>query len=191
MSSSRPAAARMATWALRAGVTAVLLAGVVVAGQIPFGKPSDKAVARLALRTVHTRLEVCRDRTAEELATLPTHMRQPRVCEGISPTYRLVLEVDGREVLTAEADAGGARGDRPLIVDEEVEVDPGYRQLRVSMAPVQTNAALDEASSAAWAEIPRYGLEQSVELTAGHITLVVLDQDANRLKIYSPSADKM
>ena len=173
--------------ALRTLVTAGLLAVVVVAGQIPFGQSTGEATLRLALRTVNTRLEVCRERTAEELEALPFHMRQPTACEGISPTYRVNAKLDGREVLSAQADPGGARGDRPLIVDQEVKVPPGVRRLEVSMTPIEA-AGLSQPAKQAFAEIPRYYLDREVTLTEDRITLVLLDQEDGQLKIYQPTS---
>ena len=180
--------ARWYVWPLRVLVTAAMLAIVVLAGQVPFGRASGEAVVRLALRSVNTQLEVCRERSEEELAALPVHMRRATVCEGVSPTYRLTLRVDGEHVLEAAADAGGVRGDRPLIVDQEVRTEPGRRRLQVEMVPLEL-PGLDAVSLEAWTDLPRYHLDQTVDLVADRITLVLLDQEDGQLKVYEPTGE--
>ncbi len=172
--------------AARVLVTASLLAAVVLAGQIPFGRSIGEATLRLSLRTVNTRLEVCRDRSPEELEALPFHMRQPTVCEGISPTYQVRATLDGYEVITVQADPGGVRGDRPLIVDQEVTIDPGVKRLEVSMTPIEPPGMAQTAQSA-FARIPRYFLDREVTLAKDRITLVLLDQEDGELKVYQPA----
>ena len=177
---------RLARQLAIAACTAALLGVVVVAGQIPLGRPSDNAVLRLSLRTVRTRVEVCRDRTEQELADLPAHMRQPEVCESFSPTYRLTVTADGEEIVDLTADAGGLRGDRPLIVSHELPVPPGRTRLEVSMLPIAVDD-LDEDAEQAFAGIPRYRLEQTVEMIPDRITLVLLDEEKGELVVYGDS----
>lgn len=159
--------------ALAAAFTLALLAIVAVLGQVPLGQPSGKAVLRVSLRTVHGNAEICRELSEAELEALPQHMRQPRVCDEIAPPYRLLVSVDGRQLLDEEVSPGGLRGDRPLIVDRQITVEPGTVRLRVSFAP-----ALDEPTRLALADaamdLASYDLDSEVELVAERIALVTV-----------------
>ncbi len=158
--------------------TALLFVIIAALGQIPFGQVPEEAYLRLALRTTEARVEICRDRTPEELEALPAHMRQPRVCDRHAIPYRLHVQLDGDTVLDRILEPRGARSDRPLVFDHQLAVDPGAATLAVSFAPdasASDGAAGDFAE--ALARTKRHQLEQPVELEAGRITLVRLDGD--------------
>ncbi len=158
--------------------TALLFAAVAVLGQIPFGEIPEEAYLRLSLRTTEARVEVCRDRTPEELAALPAHMRQPRACDRHAIPYRLHVRLDGETLLDQLLEPRGARSDRPLVFDRQIAVTPGSSTLAVSFAPAEV--AADGAGTelaAALAGVKGHQLEQSVQLKAGRILLVRLDGD--------------
>ncbi len=158
--------------------TALLFVAIAALGQIPFGQVPAEAYLRLALRTTEARVEICRDRTPEELEALPAHMRQPRACDRHAIPYRLHVQLDGDTVLDQILEPRGARSDRPLVFDHQLAVDPGAATLTVSFAPVQS--AVDGANgdlAEALARVKRHQLEQPVQLEAGRITLVRLDGD--------------
>ncbi len=162
----------------RAAFTAVLFGAVAVLGQIPFGETPREAYLRLALRTTGAQVEVCRDRTAEELEALPAHMRQPRACDRHAIPYRLQVRLGGETVLDEVLSPRGARSDRPLVFDRQVAVEPGSARLAVSFVPDES--AGDGAGAelaAALAQAGRHELDQTVQLEAGRITLVRLDGD--------------
>jgi hypothetical protein len=140
----------------------------------PLGAAPDTAAVRLALRTALAHVEVCRDRTAEELAALPAHMRQPRVCEDRRPDYRLELRADGERVLARRVAPPGVHRDRPLTVDELVPIAPGKRRVEVLFAPDATPHAA-AGPGAAVRQPPSWHLDCSAELTRGRILLVLLD----------------
>ncbi len=156
--------------------TALLFVAIAALGQIPFGQVPEDAYLRLALRTTEARIEICRDRTPEELEALPAHMRQPRACDRHAIPHRLHVRLDGETILDQILEPRGARSDRPLVFDQQIAVAPGSATLAVSFAPEESavdgaKAELAEALAAA----KRHQLEQSVELEAGRITLVRLD----------------
>jgi hypothetical protein len=158
--------------------TALLFGAVAVLGQIPFGKVPQEAYLRLALRTIEAQVEICRDRTPEELAALPAHMRQPRACDRHAIPYRLLVRLDGDTVLDQILEPRGARSDRPLVFDRQIAVEPGAATLTVSFAP--DGSAVDGTNgelAAALAQAKRHQLEQRVQLEAGRIILVRLDGD--------------
>ena len=168
---------------VRAGLSLLVFAGVVVLGQVPLGEPHDEAFLRLALRTTDASVEICRDRTPAELEALPAHMRQPRLCERHTLPYRLRVEVDGEAVLDRVLEPGGARSDRPLVFDERVALAPGPARLAVSFAPAGTAEAAGEPLAAAYAAAPRHELLRSISPRAGRIVLVRLDGDGGSLVI--------
>ncbi len=158
--------------------TAVLFVAIAALGQIPFGEVPEEGYLRLSLRTTEARVEVCRDRTPEELDALPVHMRQPRACDRYAVPYRLRVSLDGEVLLDEILEPRGARSDRPLVFDRRIAVEPRQATLAVSFAPV--DGAGDGASpelAAALAGARRHQLERPVRFEAGRITLVRLDGD--------------
>ncbi len=156
--------------------TALLFGVVAVLGQIPFGEVPEDAYLRLSLRTTEAQIEICRDRTAEELEALPAHMRKPRACDRHAIPYRLHVRLDGETMVDEILEPRGARSDRPLVFDQRIAVEPGSATLAVSFAPDES--AGDGASAGfaeTLAEARRHELEQPVRLQAGRITLVRLD----------------
>lgn len=159
---------------LARGAAALLLtagfgAGLAWLSSRPLGAEPRHAAVRLALRTALGNLEVCRERTADELAALPAHMRQGRVCEDRRPDYRLELAVDGEPVLATRVRPPGIHRDRPLTVDELVPVAPGRRRLAVRFAPDLA------AAPAAGPTPPAWRLDCATGLVAGRVLLVLLD----------------
>lgn len=163
--------------------TAVVLLAVVVLGQVPLGSGSGQAKLRLALRTVQSKAEICVDRTEEELAALPQHMRQARICEETAPPYRLQVTVGESEVVDEIFEPGGLRGDRPLIVDRLIELPPSPTRLTVRFSPV-VDFRLEDALAAASVTLPSYLLEENVELVSDRILLVTLNDAKGSLEIY-------
>lgn len=88
---------------------------------------------RLAWSARPERIEQCRQRTEEELARLPQHMRQPLACEGATAEYRLQVRVDGALVFERVVRGGGLRQDRSLYVFHELTLEPGDTALEVRL----------------------------------------------------------
>lgn len=169
--------------ALVAGFTLLTLVVVAALGQIPLGSPSGTSIVRLALRTVQNRVEVCRDRSQAELESLPVHMRQPRVCDLHSPTFQLLVSVDGEAIHAESVDPGGLRGDRPLIVDRQLAMEAGTVELEVTFQPL-IDAGLAPEVAAAFSDLADYRLAETVELEQDRITLVLLNDETGRLELY-------
>lgn len=88
---------------------------------------------RLAWSARPERIEKCRQRTEEELARLPQHMRQPLACEGATAEYRLHVRIDGALVFERVVRGGGLRQDRSLYVFHEMTLEPGETTLEVRL----------------------------------------------------------
>lgn len=101
----------------------------------PQGTDAEHARLRLGWRLPGQFEERCRELTAEELARQPVHMRSPRECVRTALTYRLAATVDGRAVVEKVVTAPGLRADRPLTVEEDLEVTPGDHDVLVTFRP--------------------------------------------------------
>ena len=171
------------------GLAVVALAGLAWASQAPMtAHDPGRAVLRLAWSALPERLEECRQRSDEELARLPQHMRQPVVCEGTSASYRLQVRIDGALVTDRVVHGGGLRRDRRLYVLEELAVAPGEAAVDVrfdriesgrtgiAAGPPARDAAADETASppARRGEHvpPRLSLEQRLRFSSGQAILV-------------------
>lgn len=155
-----------------AGLAIALAAmgGISALAHLPVGAEPRGAALRLALRTARARIEVCRDRSAAELAALPAHMRQPRLCEETAVDYRLRLVLDGVVRADRRVTHSGIRRTRPLVVDELLPVAAGAHRLEVAFTPVDPPAAGAEA-------LPRPTFEGTVDFPAGRIRLLALGAD--------------
>jgi hypothetical protein len=158
----------------RAAVLLVTVLATLAIGWLaraPYASPTgDHGVLRLSWRLRGERIETCRQRTAEELAALPVHMRTPEICEGRLVAYRLAVQVDGEHADTATILPGGARGDRPVFVLREVPLGPGPHRVRVSL-----QRADGEHIAAA------FHMDTVLTAEAGAVELVTLDPESRRL----------
>ena len=145
-----------------------LVAGIGALAHLPLGEPSSDAALRVALRTQRARVEVCRDRTDAELAAVPVHMRQRRVCEETAANYRLLVRVDGVDRLDRRITHSGIRQNRPLVVDALLEVAPGEHEVEIRFAPELAGAP------AGAGELASYGLRDRVAFPPGRIRIASL-----------------
>lgn len=120
----------------RIAVGSVVVLGVVLAlgalTRLDYPATADRSELRLAWRFRVPRAEHCRRPTAEELESLPVHMRQAEICEARPASYRLEVRVDDELRHRSTVEASGARGDRPLYVFQALPLEPGDHRLRVT-----------------------------------------------------------
>ncbi len=179
-------------WLARAAGAAAALAivaGVALASRAEMGEPARGAELRLALRAARARLEICRQRTAEELARLPAHLRAPEDCDEVAIDYRLVVEIDGERRLDQVVSHRGVRRTRPLAVEEAVAIPPGRHGLEVTFLPVRppelgetsANQPGEGHSGDSWLEafraLPAPRLVGQVDFRSGRAVLVTLADD--------------
>ena len=110
-------------------LTAVAIAAgaiwaVEALGRAEVGREPQDGAIRLTLRSSQARIEICRDRSAEELAKLPAHMRTQRVCDDVAIDYRLSLDVDGRREFGEVLSHSGLRRTRPLVAKSSSSTSP-------------------------------------------------------------------
>lgn len=188
--------------ALNRSVGAVLalgvLAGIVWASNAPVPvHRSDDGILRLAWSVRPERIEKCRQRTAEELAQLPQHMRQAMSCEGTTAEYQLQLRVDGVLVAERLVRGGGLRRDRRLYVFEELplrasqDIAIQVRLDRVEPADAGADPAqlplgrMDRATSSLVADSvpPHLLFEQRLRVWPREVVLVTYDRDRRELRL--------
>ncbi len=162
---------RLLRLAVQIAVALAVLLGVEALAHLPLGRPAAGAAIRLAIRTAAGKIELCHDVSAEELAQLPIHMRQPRICEERPVAYRLTLRVDGVAVHDIRAERRGMRSDRPLVIDDLVALPAGRHALAVNLEPEVPPGTPAEVA----AGLPRGLLQRTVDLPAGRIALVTWD----------------
>ena len=151
-------------WPAAAAVSALLLAMVALGSGAPQGVDAGHARLRLGWRLAGQTRERCRDLTAVEQAARPVHMRQSRECAREALSYELTAAVDGRVVARKVVTPPGLRADRPLSVEEEIDVAPGEHALRVTFVPV------DATSGGA-----TLALERRVSFAPARVVLVTYD----------------
>jgi ferredoxin/coenzyme F420-reducing hydrogenase delta subunit len=166
--------------ALRTGVravvavafTAILISLVALGSRWPQGADPDHALLRLGWRLAGQVKEQCRDLSAEELQKRPAHMRVARECARTVLTYDLRAVVDGRVVAEKRVASPGLRADRPLSVEEEIEVAPGEHSVQVTFTPEERASGGRVLS-----------LDRRVRFERGRVALVTDDNDALTVKV--------
>jgi len=152
-------------------VTALLLAGTATLSQWPAGATPPHAALRLAWRLPGQSWLDCRPLSVEEIARLPAHMRKTEDCRTVYLHYRLQVWMDGDALVDREVAPLGARGDRPLYVDEDLPVEPGTHHVRISFTPLADPRGVGLSLV----------LEDSLEWSAGRARIVRYDTDRRRL----------
>ncbi len=171
MPEPRPGVTRLA---LRFAVTVGLFVGVALLARLPLGEASAESALRIALRTAHGRIQICRAPTAAEVGQLPVHMRPPETCTETALDYRLRVTIDGMLRLDRRVQPGGLRRTRPLAVEATLPTEPGRHRLALSFVP-EPPATLADAERAELDQLPRIDFDAEVELAPGRILLFTLD----------------
>lgn len=136
---------------------------------------------RLSWRAIPERIETCRERTAEELAARPAHMRQPLECTGRAATYALTVAIGDASADSIVVEGGGARGDRPLFVLRRYPLEAGPRRVVVEFRRRERDVRTIEGRGAA-AVPPVLRLDTLVDFRPGEATLVILERDRFALR---------
>ena len=122
-------------WTAAVALGAVLMALLALGSGTPQGEEAAGARLRLGWRLAGQTRERCRDLTAQEQAARPVHMRRPRECTSEALAYELTAAVDGRVITRRLVTPAGLRADRPLSVEEDLDVTPGEHAVSVTFAP--------------------------------------------------------
>jgi hypothetical protein len=181
-------------WPARLALAVLALGLVGLLSDLPQGSPSRAGLLRLAWRTVGEQVQLCRQRSAEELSRVAPHMRQPLECRQRTLPYRLEVRVDDAPRIAHPVRSVGARGDRPLFVQEELPLEPGAHALEIAFGPAPelavgsegiatASAAQREALQRALAGAERYRETFQVLSRPGRIILVELDEAGRRFRV--------
>jgi hypothetical protein len=181
---------KRASFVAGASFATLVAVGTVWLSHVPvISSPGDTAVLRVAFRARPERIETCVEQSPEALAQLPPHMRQARICEGTTASYRLEIWRDGALVAEHRVHGGGLRQDRPLYVFHEVSMPAGAARVTVRFAREREGEDEDDRESDQTAE--REDLRQAVpreltlerELTFNPRAVVVVSYDPDRREL--------
>jgi ferredoxin len=115
-------------------VAVVIAAGLGLVSDLVYASPGLSA-SELVVSFKHPGQvsENCRDLTPEELAKLPVHMRQGRVCDRARASVRLRVELDGERVVDATLAPMGIWSDGNSVAIERIPVELGEHDVRVAI----------------------------------------------------------
>jgi len=162
-------------------VTAIATAALGALGRASYDPPNSGAgsIVRLSWRLRGEKTESCRQRTAEELAALPAHMRTPAICDVTLVSYRLVVQLDDERPDTSGVVPGGARGDRPVFVMRDIIVAPGPHRVRITF---------ERADLPVVAAMTRLAIDTHIVSEQGAVDLITFDGDTHRLVHRAPTS---
>jgi hypothetical protein len=174
----------MATRVLSVAAACAFIAALVWMSSISMIEhPASDSQLRLAWSALPERVEDCRQRSPDELARLPQHMRQPLACEGTTAAYRLQVRVAGALVVDRVVRGGGLRHDRRLYVLEEVPVAPGPADIQVRFDRV--GAARSDNAGAATQRVesvpPHLDFDQRLVFPEREVVLMTYSPDTRSL----------
>ena len=163
-------------WGPAVLMTALLAAGLALCTLLPMSLDGpDEGLLRMDWRLRGEESGPCLRPSEEERGAAPAHMRNPDACLGALPPYRLVVTVDDEVRVDERIRGGGARQDRPLTVYRELALAPGHRVVEASFFREDGEAGAVELQ-----------LQDTVEVEAGRILLLVRRQDTGVLEIREP-----
>jgi len=122
--------------------------------------PADQALIKLAFSHAGQRLFPCRERTKEELAQMPRHMRTKLECpRERSPIY-VEMNLNNALVYSGSVEANGISHDGRSSVYERVQIAAGTYLLRLRMR--------DDAHTQGF----NYSLEETLTLAPKQVLVI-------------------
>jgi coenzyme F420-reducing hydrogenase delta subunit/NAD-dependent dihydropyrimidine dehydrogenase PreA subunit len=153
--------------ATASGITmAVVFAAIALGGsQLGYALPaSDASTLVVSFKHPGSVQQHCRDRSAEELQSLPPHMRQPRVCERRRAWVRLRAYADGARKVDKKYQPKGLWDDGNSLAIERIPMAPGRHQVRVELG--------DTDDDGEWNHVE----ERALDFEPGHLRVVTFDK---------------
>jgi hypothetical protein len=111
-----------------------LVLGVATLSARPAWQSLPEGVGLLRLSLTHSGVRACRDRTAEELAKLPSNMRTRQLCDRRRAPIRVEMDIDGRPFVALDVSPSGLAGSGPSRVYERFELPAGSYRLDLRLA---------------------------------------------------------
>ena len=93
--------------------------------------PPDTGLVRLSF--THSGARNCRERTADELASLPKNMRAAKVCERHRAPVRIEMDVDGRTELATDLKPSGLFGSGPSRIYHRMVLPGGTHHVELKL----------------------------------------------------------
>lgn len=168
------------------GLLAALVLSVIAAAssaRLDTDAPST-GVLRLTWSARPERIETCREQSPAEQAQLPAHMRQPRVCEGTSASYRLEVVYNGSVIDSRILRGGGLRRDRRMYVLRDLPVPSGPADLAVRVNRIEDpSPESDAAPPGSAAFVPAQPLLRArLHVAPREVVLVTYDEERRALR---------
>lgn len=156
---------------LRLSATVLVLALLGTGARVELGDPPRHSVLRLSWS--HVGEQITRKLTQDELDALPVHMRPPDgIAESTPVPYLLVVKIDGHSRIDEVVQPGGVKGDRPMYVLKNLELEPGSYEVDIQFYPAED-----------FSEAKVYRMNRRIELDVGQIRLVDLESDRGELTL--------
>ena len=124
--------------------------------------PPDTALVKVSLQHAGQRKEVCRERSAEELAKLAPNMRLATVCPRERVPVTVNIELDGKTIVDVTVAPSGLARDGSSTLYRRVNVPAGEHRLV---------AKLGDAPAAGFNHVK----DATVTLKAGEVLLLDFD----------------
>lgn len=162
------------------GLLAALVLSAIAAAssaRLDTDAPST-GLLRLTWSARPERIETCREQSPAEQAQLPAHMRQPRVCEGTSASYRLEVIYNDSVIDSRILRGGGLRRDRRMYVLRELPVPSGAADLVVRVNRIEEPSPVsDPVAPGSAAFVPaQLSLRTRLHVAPREVVLVTYDE---------------
>jgi ferredoxin len=154
-------------WGIAGGIGAVLV--ICLLSYLPSDlgySPPQRPEAELVVSFRHPgkASEICRERSAAELAEMPAHMRQAKVCERKRASVRLRVRLDGDIVHEQTYEPGGLFSDGTSVAIESFSMRPGKHRVQIEIG--------DTPDAGEWP----YVADKTVEFARDRRTVVLFDK---------------
>lgn len=118
---------------LGGAVTLALVLGTAALSAWPAWQslPEDHALLRLSF--THSGVRNCRDRTEDELASLPRNMRSGQICERRRAPVTVEIDIDGATVFAEDLHPSGIAGSGPSRAYERFELAQGRHSVSLRL----------------------------------------------------------
>ncbi len=166
-------------FAARAATGLAMTGLLAAASHVALSPPeAGGGLLRLQWRLTSQRERIRVERTPEEVAKLPAHMRAPIEIRDEPVRYRLRMDLDGARRIDMPVRARGLREDGPMYVAEDLPMPGGTHQVRVAFEPE------DPARRSA----VRLEYEGTITVRPGAVTLIHLDPISHALAVRQGAA---
>lgn len=149
---------------LAGGLLSIPAVLIYFASDAPYAASSPgESLIKLTFKHPGKIQEGCRERTPEELARMPAHMRKAKDCERTRPPVHVEFSLDDRSLMARTFAATGIMKDGPSYAYETFPVSPGRHRIVVNMRDSLRKEGFD------------YLFERDISLDPGAVAVVDFD----------------